>query len=295
MGDDERRVEAGRPGTVSLGGNVGTRPAPVTRRLWLYSSLTVLAIALILLILVSPIVLFWIAAGGIAGPFKEIDWQLVGNVGQAYGGVSAILAGLAFLAVAVSLLMQARQARVAQLQAAHAMQLELFRLAYEHPDLQEGWSRSVDLPYPEWRLRTYVNLVFAYLRMSYEMQTLSEPALRRALRNRFQTSLGRAYWEGARNAWRTGARGHRQRNFYQLSEEAFLETAVNEQALPKRQVQAAARSENATIPNEVAPTSPGAHEYQEIRTGVALAVGAIGGLAVGILINRPKRGHRKRR
>jgi hypothetical protein len=229
------------------------------------------------------------------GPFKGIDWQQVGDVGQAYGGVSAILAGLAFLAVAVSLLMQARQTRVAQLQAAHAMRLELFRLAYEHPDLQEGWSRSVDLPYPEWRLRTYVNLVFAYLRMGYEMQTISEPALRRALRNRFQTSLGRAYWEGARNAWRTGAHGRRQRNFYQLSEKMFLETALNEQTLPKRQVQAVARSENATIPNEVASVYPGEHEYQEIRTGVILALGAICGLAVGVLINRPKRGHHERR
>lgn len=47
----------------------------------LVSAVTVLA--LFLLILVSPAVFSWVVDGGGQGPFREVDWELVGNAGEA--------------------------------------------------------------------------------------------------------------------------------------------------------------------------------------------------------------------
>jgi Family of unknown function (DUF6082) len=113
---------------------------------------TLLMVGLVILVFISPFAVRWIAKSG-------KDWSLLSNVGQTYGFAAALLAGLAFTAIAISIFYQARQTTIAQLQAARTFQLELFSLAYEHRDLQEVWSRSIDRPYSEWRKTTYMNLI----------------------------------------------------------------------------------------------------------------------------------------
>lgn len=131
------------------------------------------------------------------------------------------LSALGLIAIAVSLLLQVRQTKILQTQAVMTHQLELLRLAYENPDLQEGWSRSVDLPYDQWRRRTYMNLIFMYLRMGYKIGEFTDQSLERNLTNRFRTHAGRAYWSSASRAFRIGARTRADRRFYEMAQSIY--------------------------------------------------------------------------
>lgn len=175
---------------------------------------TLLISALIVLVFASPFAVRWIAS-------KGSNWNLLSNVGQTYGLAAALLSGLAFLAIAISLFYQSRQTTISQLQAARTLQLELFKMAYEHPDLQESWSRSLDLPYPEWRKRSYMNLVFMYLRMGYVMHETTDESLRRTMANRFKIQMGREYWSDARLAYGTEAKNRRDRRFFEIADQEY--------------------------------------------------------------------------
>jgi hypothetical protein len=142
-------------------------------------------------------------------------------VGQAYGLASAILSGLALLSVAASLLFQARQTKVSQMQAARMLQLELFALAYEHPDLREGWSPDPRLSPAEWRKRTYMNLIFAYLRMTYVMQEITDADLQRSMANRFTDRRGIEYWAAAREAFQKGISSRRDLQFFNIADQEY--------------------------------------------------------------------------
>ena len=131
------------------------------------------------------------------------------------------VAGLALLTIGISLFQGRRQTRIAQLQAARTTQLELFKLAYEYPDLQEGWGRSVDLPYEEWRKRTYLNLIFMYLRMNYAMREMDDDGLRRTLANRFRTQPGRDHWQSSRDAFSTESTDRRDRRFARIADDEY--------------------------------------------------------------------------
>jgi hypothetical protein len=178
------------------------------------TTFALLLAALVILVFASPLAVRWIASWG-------FHWNLLSNVGQAYGFAAALLSGLALAAIGISLFFQSRQTRIAQLQAARTLQLELFKLAYEHPDLQEGWSPRVDVPYLEWRKRSYMNLVFMYLRMNYIMGGTTDAELHRIMANRFKTRPGRDYWITSRQVFSAGAQGRRDRRFFKVAESEY--------------------------------------------------------------------------
>jgi Family of unknown function (DUF6082) len=194
---------------------------------------TMLMIALISLVLASPLAVRWISG-------SRENWGILSDVGQTYGFAAALLSGLAFLGIAISIFYQGRQITVSQLQATRMLQLELLKLAYEHPDLQESWSRSLDVPYPEWRKRTYMNLIFMYLRMGYVMHETTDASLNRAMANRFKTQMGREYWSGARLAFAVGARNRRDRNFFRITDQEYNKAIQNPP--PEETVEVAKRS-----------------------------------------------------
>ena len=175
---------------------------------------TLLTIALISLVLASPFAVGWISG-------SRENWSTLSDVGQTYGFAAALLSGLAFLGIAISIFYQGRQITVSQLQATRTLQLELLKLAYEQPDLRESWGRSLDIPYPEWRKRTYMNLIFMYLRMGYVMHETTDASLHRMMANRFDTQIGREYWTNARLAFEAGARSRRDRSFFRITDQEY--------------------------------------------------------------------------
>jgi hypothetical protein len=79
----------------------------------------------------SPIAMQWLAG-------RSVDWARLSNVGQAYGGVSAVLSALAFCGIAVSLAFQWQQVRISQVVASRERHFELVRLTAEHGLRFEG-------------------------------------------------------------------------------------------------------------------------------------------------------------
>src|SRR3954452_12211850 len=67
--------------------------------------------------------------------FADISWSELSDVGQAYGGLAAILATLSLGAVAISVFLQARETRTAQEHGARLLHLELVRMSLDDPTL----------------------------------------------------------------------------------------------------------------------------------------------------------------
>lgn len=80
------------------------------------------------LVLVSPFALT---------PFSrfETDWQRLSEIGQAYGGISAILSAVAVIGVVVSLAIQSKSAVLDREQAMRTMHFDLLALALSDSDL----------------------------------------------------------------------------------------------------------------------------------------------------------------
>src|SRR5207249_17958 len=86
----------------------------------------------IVLAAASPVVLLPLSA-------TSFDWTRLGDIGQAYGAASAILAGVALIGVALSLLLQSRQHRAETISAARERHLEIVKLALKDPALAACW------------------------------------------------------------------------------------------------------------------------------------------------------------
>jgi len=135
--------------------------------------------------------------------------------------VAAIISALSLAGVTVSLLLQAKQARISQSEALRTRHFELFRLAYEHSDLGRVWSEQ-DPPFPtEWRKHTYTNQIMMYFRMSHAMGESTDWEIREHAARLFSTIVGREFWARAGPLYLTTSRSRAHRKFCQLVQEEF--------------------------------------------------------------------------
>lgn len=178
----------------------------------------VASITLILLLtLISPALLFNLSH--MSGP----DWTTIGNIGQAYGFASAALAGVAFLAIAYSLLLQQQEVRASRFEAHRQLQMELVRMAMDDPSLMEilaGNSKGMELN----RQYFYLNLWFQFLRTGFiETGSVTEGELRGDIRHFMSSEAGMSYWQIARRGWVVfePLRGRRDRKFREIAERTY--------------------------------------------------------------------------
>jgi hypothetical protein len=155
----------------------------------------------LLLIIGSPVMLRWVAGSG-------DDWERLGNTGQAYGGTSAILSGLALCGVAASLLLQWRQARIVQLYSARHHQLDLARLVLENSDalVVEGAAASTD---PHASSMVIANQWVASWATAWQLGAIDEDGLRDCGRRLFEVGYLRDWWRAFGSSYATSARGRR--------------------------------------------------------------------------------------
>jgi hypothetical protein len=172
----------------------------------------VLVVGLVAAIVASPWLMKFVVG-------RSDSWQELSNVGQAYGGVSAILSGLAFCGIAGSLVLQWRQVRLGQIMTARERHFELVKLAVEDPDLafpfQHNLSRS------ELRRWLVLNLWVAHWAMLWDMGALSLQGLRTEFNLLFQDREGLAWWaERGRAGWQ-GEVSRRRKAFVAVAEDAY--------------------------------------------------------------------------
>lgn len=226
------------------------------------------------LVLLSPLLMRQL------GTLQGVDWARLSNIGQTYGAASAILSALALGAVAVSLLVQTRQARVQQIQAVRGFHLELLRLTLDDPPVyMPCWGWSLDIA-EETRNRQQI---FTIMMMNHEVTgyavgVVSESSLRGVfLADMFQSEVGRQYWNHARSVWTLElSESRRGRRFVQIVEEEYNRAVAAGPALTT-----GATGDD----HHHDETSTGAHE-RDWRHWAAGIIGLAGGVILGAGLRR---------
>jgi hypothetical protein len=169
------------------------------------------------LVLLSPVFLEQLVE------LTAADWSRLSEVGQTYGAVSALLAAVAVGGVAASLLLQARQTRIAELQAHRQLHLELMRMELDDLPLYLPCWGPLDIPTLRGKQQhIYSNLIMSFQLMSYDLHSASDSDVRSALFNMFQGEVGRRYWHSVRPNWRRWAELEpRSRRFFRVIDEEY--------------------------------------------------------------------------
>jgi hypothetical protein len=128
----------------------------------------------VIILLVSPLILL------LVNKLFILDWSLLSNIGQSYTGVSALLSAGAFIAVAITVWLQAKQTRLIQQQATRTMQFELLRMALAQPEL---YGPIVNGPMHQSnsdheRQYLFTTLWIQYARFAYQTGEIGEDLLR---------------------------------------------------------------------------------------------------------------------
>jgi hypothetical protein len=205
-----------------------TQASPTVRRVTLLVVLLVSALAVISLVLLSPLALAALNPNGSA------DWQRLADIAQTYAAAaaSAVLALLALGGVALSLVFQAREMRAARLQALRMAHLDLMKLALDNPTYLAALGRNT-YPDDEQRQQSlFVNLLISNWEMSYEMDEMSEIRLRDSARHLFGGEAGQRYWLTVRERRLRRSTQKRARRFHEILNEEFQKATTQPPPAP---------------------------------------------------------------
>lgn len=181
---------------------------------------------------VSPVVLESVYP---AGP----DHAEIGNVGQAYGAASAMVAGLALFVVSASVFVQYRHLRAMEIQALDRFSEELVSLAMELPRYRQCWGARVspaDIPED---LFYYCSKVMRLWMRSWELGKIDEAQARDYLAKFFDSEVPRTFWMKCGELHRGGQRPDRRHRFIDLVNEEYLRAGKQPPSRPYEDAQAA--------------------------------------------------------
>jgi TPR repeat protein len=182
----------------------------------------VVVLAALVLVVVSPLAVRAIST------IPGMRWQNLSNVGQTYGAISALVAALALVGVAVSIFIQARETRHGRVVAARTRHYELTRMAMENPLYMRAYSTSTSSEDDD-RLMAYINLLLEFWRMMWEFDDFPANHLGEVTApNLFATAAGRDYWHRFGEAL-SGSYSDTKKNreFYCILNNAFTAAAVS--------------------------------------------------------------------
>ncbi|MEU9868851.1 DUF6082 family protein [Actinomadura sp. NPDC048021] len=178
-------------------------------------SLCLLTLVVIALIAASP----W-GLRAFGGPTAR--WERLSFIGQTYGAASALLAALALIGIAATLIFQAHDTRIAREEARRIAIAELLKMAMDDPALDEAWGPvPADADRRARRQLMYINMILSEWQMSFETKALPEKRLRAISREMFSGRPGRAFWEEARQVRMGTAGSRRARRFHEILDEEY--------------------------------------------------------------------------
>lgn len=189
-------------------------------------ALVVIIVAAVIGIVFAPLGMALLAKG-------NREWALLGNVGQAYGGVSAIISALALIGITGALLVQANQHKVDRLTAIREQHSHINSVIREDLQLYAP-VMGADLE-DERSLRRRLLRVEAlqYLVSGFDSGLLTEETLRsEAFTEFFRYEENRQFWEMANSYWLAGARGRKQRKFVKIADEELAYAKSTGPGLP---------------------------------------------------------------
>ena len=173
--------------------------APWIHRVILASIYIVTVAAILALILLSPLLLNAI------GKARNINWPLLGNVGQTYGAASAILSGIALIGISLSLVLQMRQTRTERIRLVRERQTQLLGIVLENPKVYApviGIGMDSGSTDDEIRQHFFATMWVNYSRLAYETGVLTEQMLREEIFSpSFRQEPMRSWWASISPYW----------------------------------------------------------------------------------------------
>ena len=133
--------------------------------------------------------------------------------------ISTLISSIALVAVAASLLLQARQLRTSQVQVTRTAQQELIKFSLENPNVVAG---VLGITNPKaYANDAYLNWYVSYLSMSFDIKTMSKSNLRFLLRESIAIENSRRWWAVAGSSYHDWAISRRDKEFVSILEEEF--------------------------------------------------------------------------
>lgn len=190
-------------------------------------------IALIAIIVIAVVIGILFAPVGLELLGKENrNWTLLGNVGQAYGGISAVISALALIGVIGTLLIQAHQHTLDRMTAVRGRQAQIYSVIREDPLLYGqvlGYSGEESAV----RRRTFRIELLQYYSMGFETGLLTGAVLRSdVFAGFFRYEENRQFWEMVNSEWLTATSGRKRRKFVRIANEELAYAKSTGPGLP---------------------------------------------------------------
>ncbi|TDD33195.1 DUF6082 family protein [Saccharopolyspora elongata] len=202
-------------------------PGKPTKKHVLYTTFSLSILAIIAAVLVSPLALVLFES-------NQIDWSRLSNIGETYGAASAILSSIGIVGISLSLLLQRRQAKVAEEQVIREHYVRLVETSIEDPSLMSCWGAwageetAPELPDREQtRRQIFASLIIGSLYSSHQLRGADGSYERMRLRWFFQGEVGRRYWPITREGWMSLRQDRRTREFVKMAEEEYLKAIAS--------------------------------------------------------------------
>jgi hypothetical protein len=189
----------------------------------------------VVLVVLSPLMVDWL------GRHLRVDAQLVNQIGESYGAISALLSGIGLCLVGISTFLQMRQTEIGRLHAVRALQLDLLRMSLDEPEYRVALGVNLSsLNETAWRRHAYVNLWMMYLQMNYLACGMQEQGLRKILEGElFAGDAGKGYWQRARAVFIAEAISRRHRDFVRIVDDVYFKSVQQvADALPLAEMRA---------------------------------------------------------
>jgi hypothetical protein len=155
--------------------------------------------------------------------------------------VSTLISSIALAGIAASLLLQARQLRASQLQAARAAQFDFMKMQFDNHELASavfGNQFRAEVSLMNWYMK--------YMELSYLLKTISKESIAIQATLLFSGQYAREWWNLARDIYDAEAAGRLEREFFSIIDGAY-----------EKAVQGGASIADPTVGGEEASTATG--------------------------------------
>ncbi|WP_007508645.1 MULTISPECIES: DUF6082 family protein [Pseudofrankia] len=143
--------------------------------------------------------------------------------GERHGAARALLPAAVLAAAVWSVGLQPGVVRARRDQALRSLHVDLLRMAMDDEVYRRCWGDFFDSADPEQqRAQLYVNMIFSHWELMFELNALTEVALREAAHIVLAGSDGRRFWEGSRDIRAKSASTRRKRRFHEIVDGEYL-------------------------------------------------------------------------
>jgi len=177
-------------------------------------------------IVISPVILNTLYAG-------DRDYSVSADVGQAFGGASALIACMTLFVVLTSVIIQHQQLKEIQRDKHAEFNEALVLMAIDNPRYQQCWGARVAPDGIEEDLFYYCSNILKSWARAWELKKIDERQAREYLRGFFDSEVPRLFFEKHGDWHRRGQnRTHRER-FQEFANEEYLQ-AIKAGPPPRR-------------------------------------------------------------